>query len=250
MSLKEKKNSQDAKQAELVNKGQNAGEKEYQSPYGGSAEDLLKEMQQEISPEATPLWQYINDHAPKIAAIVVGLVVIIGGYAFYRGYHEGQVDDAKKELSVIISKKDGGKVLAELEQFKTSAPKELKMAVELEIARYAALQEDFAKAQSAYSYVMQEEGYSSLGIVSAMNAAALHAKAENFAEAIKIYEDIVSHCPKDVQSVVYFQLGEMAERTGDKDKAIKAYQDGINLFENMNSTDVIFYQSRIKALSE
>lgn len=249
MSLKEKKNSQETKEAELVKNSlkDNTG---YQSPYGGSAEDLLKEMQQEISPEATPLWQYINDHAPKIAAIVVSLVVIIGGYAFYRGYHEGQVDDAKQQLALIISKSDGAKVLAELEQFKSSAPKELKMAVELEIARYAALQEDYAKARTAYSFVMQEEGYSSLGIVSAMNAAALYAKEENFGEAIKIYEDIVSHCPKDVQSVVYFQLGEMAERVGDSDKAVKAYQDGINLFENANSTDVIFYQSRIKALSK
>lgn len=249
MSLKEKKNPQEAKQAELV-RNSLKDDKGYQSPYGGSAEDLLKEMQQEISPEATPLWQYINDHAAKIAAVVVSLVVIIGGYAFYRGYHEGQVDEAKQQLALIISKTDGTKVLAELEEFKSSAPKELKMAVELEIARYAALQEDYAKAQKAYSYVMQEEGYSSLGIVSAMNAAALYAKEENFGEAIKIYEDIVGHCPKDVQSVVYFQLGEMAERVGDKDKAVKAYQDGINLFENADSTDVIFYQGRIKALSE
>lgn len=244
MSLKEKKNSAESKQAELVKEGG------YKSPYTGSAEDLLKEMQQEISPEATPLWQYINDHAPKIAAVVVGLVVLIGGYAFYRGYHEGKVDEAKQALALIISKNDPAKVLTELEQFKSSAPSELKMAVELEIAKYASQQEDFAKAQQAYSYVMQEDQYSSLGIVSALNAAALYGHTEQFAEAVKIYEDIVSHCPKDVQSVVYFQLGEMAERLGDKDKAIKAYQDGINLFEDVNSTDVIFYQSRIKALSK
>lgn len=244
MSLKEKKNPSEPKQAELEKSGV------HQSPYTGSAEDLLKEMQQEISPEATPLWQYINDHAPKIAAVVVALVVIIGGYAFYRGYHEGKVEDAKQALALIISKKEPAVVLAELEQFKSSAPAELKMAVELEIGRYAVLEEDFEKAQQAYTYVMQEEKYSALGIASAMNAAALYAHMEKFAEAVNIYEDIVSHCPKDVQSVVYFQLGEMAERLGDKDKAIKAYQDGINLFEDLNSTDVIFYQSRIKALSK
>lgn len=67
---------------------------------------------------------------------------------------------------------------------------------------------------------------------------------------MKIYEDIVAHCPKDVQSLVYFQLGEMAEQSGEKDKAIKAYQDGINLFEDANATDVVFYQTRIKELSK
>ena len=54
MSLNEKKKKSEIKEAELVD------DKSYQSPYAGSAEELLKEMQQEISPEATPLWQYIN----------------------------------------------------------------------------------------------------------------------------------------------------------------------------------------------
>lgn len=244
MSLKEKKKTSEVKQPELVN------EKKEQSLYGGSAEDLLKEMQQEISPEATPLWQYINDNAPKIAAVVVTLVVLIGGYTFYGGYHEGKVEDAKNQLALIISKKDSAQVLTELEQFKNSVPGEVRLAAELEVARFASEQGDFAKAEQAYRYVMQEEKYSALGITAAMNTAALSAHQEKYAEAVKIYEDIVSHCPKDVQSLVFFQLGEMAEQSGDKDKAIKAYQDGINLFEDVNATDVVFYQTRIKELSK
>ncbi len=244
MALKEKKKISEVKQPELVN------EKEYQSPYTGSAEDLLKEMQQEISPEATPLWQYINDNAPKIAAIVIGLVVLIGGYTFYSGYREGKIDDAKTQLARIISQKDSAQILSELEQFKAGAPSELRLAAELEIARFASEQKDFAKAEEAYRYVMQEEKYSALGITAAMNTAGIAAHQGKYEDAIKIYEDIVSHCPKDVQSVVYFQIGEMAEQTGNADKAIKAYQDGINLFENMNATDVIFYQNRIKELSK
>ena len=97
---------------------------------------------------------------------------------------------------------------------------------------------------------MNEEKYSALGIAAAMNTAGIAAHRGSFAEAAAIYEDIVGHCPKDVQSVVYFQLGEMAEQLGDKDKAIKAYQDGINLFELKDSTDVILYQNRIKELSK
>lgn len=244
MSLKEKKKTSEVKQPELVK------EKNAQSPYGGSAEDLLKEMQQEISPEATPLWQYINDNAPKIAAIVVTLVVLIGGYTFYGGYHEGKVEDARNQLALIISKNDSAQVLAELEQFKNSVPSEVRLATELEVARFASEQGDFAKAEQAYRYVMQEEKNSALGITAAMNTAALSAHQEKYAEAVKVYEDIVSHCPKDVQSLVYFQLGEMAEQTGDKDKAIKAYQDGINLFEDKNTADVVFYQTRIKELSK
>ncbi len=244
MSLKDKKNSQ-VKEAEIVK-----DKEEYQSPYTGSADDLLKEMQGEISPEATPLWQFINDNAPKIAAIVVGLVVIIGGYAFYRGYHENVVVETKEQLALIISQKDDAKTLADLEKLKATAPSEVLTAVELEIARYATLQNDFEKAKNAFDYVMKQEKYSALGITAAMNAAALYVHTGDNESAIKIYEDIVSHCPKDVQSVVYFQLGEAAEKVGQKEKAIKAYQDGIALFQDVNSTDVIFYQSRIKELSK
>ena len=243
MALKEKKKTSEIKQAELVKENT-------QSAYSGSAEDLLREMQQEISPEATPLWQYINDNAPKIAAIVITLVVLIGGYTFYRGYQEGKVEDAKSQLALIISKKDSTQILADLEQFKNSVPGEVRLAVELEIARFASELGDFAKAEGAYRYVMQEEKYSSLGITAAMNTAGISAHQGNYAEAMKIYENIVSHCPKDVQSLVYFQLGEMAEQAGEKDKAIKAYQDGINLFEDTNATDVVFYQTRIKELSK
>ncbi len=244
MSLNEKKKKSEIKEAELVD------DKSYQSPYAGSAEELLREMQQEISPEATPLWQYINDNAPKIAAVVIALVVLIGGYTFYSGYREGQMADAKGQLALIISKSDSAKVLAELEEFKKTAPGGLALAVELEIARFASLQENYERAEQAYRTVMNEEKYSALGIAAAMNTAGIAAHRGNFAEAAAIYEDIVGHCPKDVQSVVYFQLGEMAEQLGDKDKAIKAYQDGINLFELKDSTDVIFYQNRIKELSK
>lgn len=242
MASKEKKKAAEIKQAELV--------KENNSAYAGSAEDLLKEMQQEISPEATALWQYLNDNAPKIAAIVITLIVLIGGYTFYSGYREGKVEDAKTQLALLISKKDSAQVLADLEQFKKSAPAEVRLAVELEIARFASEGGDFAKAEEAYRYVMQEEKYSALGITAAMNTAGISAHQGNYAEAVKIYEDIVAHCPKDVQSLVYFQLGEMAEQSGEKDKAIKAYQDGINLFEDANATDVVFYQTRIKELSK
>lgn len=244
MSLNEKKKTSEVKQPELVN------EKKSHGPYAGSAEDLLKEMQQEISPEATPLWQYINDNAPKIAAIVVTVIVLIGGYTFYGGYHEGKVEDAKNQLALIISQKDTAQILTDLEQFKGSVPSEVRLAVELEIARFASEQGELAKAEEAYKYVMQEEKYSALGISAAINTASLYAHQGKYGDAVKIYEDIVSHCPKDVQSLVYFQLGEMAEQTGDKDKAIKAYQDGINLFENMNTADVVFYQTRIKELSK
>ena len=245
MSLKDNKKNSQVKQAEIVK-----DKEEYQSPYAGSADDLLKEMQGEISPEATPLWQFINDNAPKIAAIVVSLVVIIGAYAFYRGYHENNIADAKEQLALIISQKDNKKVLADLEKLKENAPNEIRIAIELEIAHYATTQNDFTKAKEAFNYVMNEEKYSSLGITAAMNAAALSVHTGENENAIKIYEDIVTHCPKDVQSVVYFQLGEAAEKIGQKDKAIKAYQDGIALFEDVNSTDVIFYKSRIKELSK
>jgi predicted negative regulator of RcsB-dependent stress response len=244
MALKDKKKTPEVKQAELIK------EQISQNTYAGSAEDLLKVMQQEISPEATPLWQYINDNAPKIAAIVITLIVLIGGYTFYSGYREGKVEDAKSQLALIISKKDTAQVLADLEQFKNSVESEVRLAVELEIARFASEQGDFAKAEDAYRYVMQKEKYSALGITAAMNTAGISAHQGNYAEAVKIYEDIVSHCPKDVQSLVYFQLGEMAEQSGDTDKAIKAYQDGINLFEDRNATDVVFYQARINELSK
>lgn len=246
MSVNDKKKSSEVKNPELVN----LKKEDLERVYKGSADDLLKEMQQEISPEATPLWQYINDHAPKIAAVVIGLVLIIGGYAFYRGYHESNLDDAKQELAMILSKKDSAAVLGELEAFKKSAPSELATAADLEIARFAVQQEDYEKAVKAYEAVMQKEGYSSLGIVSAMNAAGLYAKTGKFAEAVKIYEDIVGHCSEDVQAMVYFQIGEMTERLNQKDKAVKAYQDGIKLFKDVNSADVIFYQSRIKELSK
>ena len=55
---------------------------------GVNIPQFTKDMQAEISPEAAPLWNFVTNHAPKIAAGVVSLVVIILAIAGWQWYVE------------------------------------------------------------------------------------------------------------------------------------------------------------------
>ena len=66
---------------------------------GASIPQFSKEMQAEISPEAAPLWNFVCNHAPKIAAAVVSIVVICLAVAGWQWYVEKELAEARGQLA-------------------------------------------------------------------------------------------------------------------------------------------------------
>ena len=216
-----------------------------------SAEQILREMQDEIAPEATPLWQFVNDKAPMLAVIVVSLVLIISGFAFYQGYQESVFDDAKIELSVIISNVNDAERLATLEAYKKEAPTKLLVAIELEIAQAAMILGDYTKAQSAFSYVQKKEGKNPLGISATINIADLLARQGEAQKAIDMYESVIEKVPAELSAGFYVNIGDIAASANLKEKAISAYKQALDALAKHNAEfeSVEYINFRIMQLS-
>ena len=216
-----------------------------------STEQLLREMQDEISPEATPLWQFVNDKAPAIATIVVSLVIVIAGFAFYQGYQESSFKDAKMQLSIIISNTNDAERLSALEAYKNEAPTKILVAIELEIAQASMLLGDLVKAQSAFTYVKNEEGNSPLGISATINIGDILASQGEFQKAIDTYESVVEQMPVTLRAALYADIGDVAASGNLKEKAISAYRAALNsLPENeSNSQGAEYLNAKIMQLS-
>lgn len=217
----------------------------------GSADDILREMQEEVSPEATPLWQFVNDNAPKIATIVVALVVIISTFAFYQGHQESSLEDARIELSIITSNPQDAERLTLLEAYKNEAPEEILLGIEFEIAQTAILLGDFAKAQIAFSTVIEREGNSPLGISATINLADILAYQGESQKAIDMYESIVNHVPLNFRVSVYASIAEVATVANLKEKALSAYKDALNALPetDSDSQDAEYFNAKIMQLS-
>lgn len=215
------------------------------------AENLLKEMQEEISPEATPLWQFVNDNAPKIAVTVIGLVLIIAGFAFYHGFQETAFEEARIELATIISNPQEAQRLKALEAFQKNAPQGLQVGINYEMARAAFLAGDIKKAEECFLAVVQEEGKSALGVTASLNLADMYAKANEAQKALAIYEDIITAVPEDLRLPLYVNMADIAVAAHQNEKAISTFQkilDTISQNEGA-SEDIEYFKSRIQELS-
>ncbi len=218
------KNGNDNKKNQLLNKIE-----EENADIQGSAEQLLREMQDEIAPEATPLWTFVNDNAPKIALVVVSLVILISGFAFYQWKQESSLEDAKLQLAIVNSDSDNNSRLAKLEEFKVSAPSQLQIAIELEIARTALLLNDLPKAENSYLTIKNIENNSPLGLNIAVDLADTYAKQGQAQKALDVYNEIVTQFGTDQQVAIYASIGDIAASANMNEKAKEAYQKAYDL---------------------
>ncbi len=214
----------------------------------GSADQLLREMQEEISPEATPLWTFINDNAPKIVAVVVSLVVVISAYAFFQGYQESKLEDAQIELSRLVSTADNAERLKALEAFKTSAPAEVLLGVELEIARAAIALNDTAKAENAFMAVKEEEGMSPLGVAVAFNLADLYVQKGEAKKALDLFNSMVDDIPTEFKLNVFTNMGDIASAANMPEEAKSAYQKALDTLPTTEkeSADADYLRSKLQ----
>ena len=104
---------------------------------GVNIPNFSAEMQAEVSPEAAPLWNFVLNHARKIAAGVVLVVLVILAVAGWQWYREEQVADARHALGRIISIQDPARRVSALEGFLKDAPAAVNTAACLELAAAA-----------------------------------------------------------------------------------------------------------------
>lgn len=217
---------------------------------GVNIPQFTKEMQAEINPEAAPLWNFVLNHAPKIAAGVVSLVVIILAIAGWQWYMEKELAEARGQLGRIISIQDPARRAASLEAFVGSAPSELKNSVRLELAATASELKNWTKAAEYFALVADDEGSSPLGFAARLNQAQALMHKGDFSAASAQLQALAGNAPDTMKPALYQQIGEAAEAAGDKAAAIAAMESALAALPPNDQESAAFFRARIAQLKK
>ncbi len=208
---------------------------------------VLKEMQAEVSPEATPLWRFVLDNASRITVAVLVVIALIIGYGIWQWRVEVAATKAQQELGRLTSLQDPLARLAALEVFAKDAPGDVRLAAWLEVARFAAEQGDWEKSASAYKTVA-DSGKGPIQNSARMVYADILMRQGKFEEALKEREALVTMMPQSMRGALLEQVAESAEAMGDTKRAVEAYTEALGLLSATSTTTADYYRSRIAAL--
>ncbi|MBQ8172968.1 MAG: tetratricopeptide repeat protein [Mailhella sp.] len=232
-------------------------------PFGGAAggapdaimggvniPQFSKEMQAEISPEAAPLWNFVTNHAPKIAAGVVSMVVIILAIAGWQWYVEKGLREAQGQLGRIISIQDPARRMASLEAFMAKAPSKLFISTQLELAVTAMEMGNHAKAAEAYGKVVAEEEDTPLAFTARLNQAQALMRGGDYAGARALLETALASAPNNVKAALHQQIAEAAEAAGDKAGAVASLENALSALPPTDQEGAAYFRARIAQLKK
>lgn len=187
---------------------------------------------------------FLLAHWRVIAALIVAVIVAVAAFTWYRHMQNQDKLKAENELGVIIVTKTGPERMQALEAFSKTAPSSIKDAVNLEIARTAVGQRDFAKSAEAFNALAltAPEGMRALA---AMGQATSLAQAGDKAQAVKMLSDLMPKAPKTFQPVVARQLAAVAEDAKMYKEALAAYE---RLLEAVSGGNKTYYESKVASL--
>jgi len=192
----------------------------------------------------------VTNHAPKIAAGVVSMVVIILAIAGWQWYVEKELTEARGQLGRIISMQDPAKRAAALEGFIASGPSELTNSAQLELGATASEMKDWAKAAEAFGKVADDEKDSPLAFAARFSQAQALLHKGDTAGAAALLQALVLNAPSNVKASLYQQIAEAAEALDDKAAAITALESTIAAIPPTDQQSADFFRARIAQLKK
>lgn len=178
-----------------------------------------------------------------LTAVIV-IVAAAGGYALYGTYQKSQVAKAESELGAIVTSKSGAERLKALESLAKSAPAGARDGINLEIAKAAQDQGDYAKAATAWQ-VVSTSAPAGMKTVATLGYATALSKSGQDAKAVEVLENLSVTAPKAFTMTVDQQLAVTAESAGQWQKALSAFE---RLKAGGHITNAAFIDTKISEL--
>ncbi|MDR3073511.1 MAG: hypothetical protein LBV01_02145 [Deltaproteobacteria bacterium] len=208
---------------------------------------LLETLSSEVSPAGSPLLRFLMDNARRLGFAAVILVLGGAGYGIYTWHTGKQITDAQNELGRILVVADSADRLARLKAFLPGVPAAVRPAVLLSVARAASEAKDYAAAGGAWDELAKNP-QDSLHVVAVMGKAEALVLQEKNAEALALAEAL--KLPEDSAAVgmVNSFIVDLAEKTGDLDKATAACAKLVTVVAMANPEEADFWRQKAASL--
>jgi hypothetical protein len=188
-----------------------------------------------------PALQWIVAHIKLIVGVVAALLLVVGSLAAYKAVSKTRLEQSRAELGALVAEADPAKRAEALAAFAAQAPESLRATALLEQAASlsAAGRHDDAAA------VWVQIGGADLGAVPGFGQAAELSRAGRHAEAQAVLEGMRQNLPKAYTMLLLERLAYEAEKAGDPNAAIAAWE--AMLAENQGGSSA-FITAKIKTL--
>lgn len=209
------------------------------------SQEILNEIQAEVSTEAAPLLQFIIRHAGLIMTTLGLFALLLAGTASYRWYASLTVEKSQAELATLTMRAAGQEKYAALAQFVSTAPEEVRMAALLELASAAIAINNYDKAAEAFAMLQKSDTAKPLGNIAAFNEAQVLLRESKYDAALTVLETLNNNVSEENRTIVLSVLAEAAQAAGKNDRAIAAYEQ---LAASNTGPEAEFFRFRAQTL--
>ena len=210
-------------------------------------QSLFDKMSSEVTPEVSPLLQFLVNNVRRIFIGVVFCVIAGAGYGIYSWQTHKQMEQAQNDLGKILVMPDSTARLEKLNEFRGKAPTEMKTAVVLAVANAATEAKKYEEAAKAWDELAKDSR-------SSLYATALIGKAQSLSmvgkdkEALAVLESSTLPPNSNANSLVNSMIVDLAEKTEDMAKAIAACEKLITENSLQNPEEAQFWRRKASIL--
>jgi len=223
----------------------NTGQKRPDEP--NSSQEILKELQSEVSVEAAPLMQFIVRHATLIMVSVGIFAVVLAGVGSYNLYSSSQLEKMQNELATIVMITDAQKRFIALEEFAKTVPEGVRLATLLELASVAISIEKYDTAINSYAEIAKDGGDDPLAQIAMLNQAEILLRVGKANESLALLEKLELQINSNSKIVMLSILAEAAILANQPERAINAFEE---LAASTSGAEADFFRYRGKILQD
>lgn len=207
-----------------------------------NTQDILNQVHESTPDTLHPLLDYLLKNGKMIVAGIAVIILVAAGISGVSYMNEQKQLKAQSELGAILIKYSGAKQAEELAAFEKEAPSDMKAAVKLALAKAWMDAEDYAKAATVWADIANIS--KEMAPVAELGKAKCALLSGNPGEAVKILQTLKNGGAETYASSINRMLGEAAEKSGNIQLAVQAYQG----LMTSNPNERMYLEGKIKEL--
>ncbi len=185
--------------------------------------DILKTIEQEMDSDIHPFLKKILDNIKPIGWAVGGIIAAVALYSGVTSYQEAQRAKAVSQLGSIIIQADPATRVQRLEEFAKTAPADLRVAAQLELAKNHMDAKDHDKAASAWQAV-GASGVADMRVIAGLGEAKSQMMKGDHAKAVDLLTALKQNASDEYLPMISSSLAFAAEKAGRADVALAEYE--------------------------
>ncbi|WP_421901536.1 tetratricopeptide repeat protein [Maridesulfovibrio sp.] len=207
-----------------------------------NTQDILNQVHESTPDTLHPILDYIIKNGKMIAAGVAAIILIAGGISGFKYMNQQKLIKAQSEMGTILIKYSGAKQADALAAFEKDAPASMKPAVQLALAKAWMDAGHYADAKTVWAAIAKTSP--KLSAVSGLGQAKCLMLEDKAGEAVTVLQKLKESVDAVYAASINRLLGEAAEKAGNIQVAIQAYQG----LMTSSPQEASFFEFKIKEL--